>query len=628
MSSALPPPTQIRHEESSSTSLPTTGLILLQNHVTSSTTPMNLPTTTSMVDETSLPYLLTQIEDGSWIKVEHGWKMYGRFPGVQQNEDLANNGDISTAAEVTKTTTSGMTTATFVIEQALPSGWGVSSNRSSFYKVPLIVVSSVILAVAITAAIIFITWSRRKAHRKRKRRAERLRRKTLVAAGINPDDTTANVAETALRDKLAELENHHKTRQNRQGGSYLVRTKIRGWRAGLRKRKGKQTSEGMGVVEEDKPVEGVNEVVVQDLDQTSNVPSAEEPQLNDSTSPSPHLSGGVEPENVPEGHPIEPDHPFFLPAYRPASVQSGPPPHSSSNQQTATDVVSGAVMDKTSVPGYYPAPTTAESEMALAVVSTADGKRRLPLPNLDVEEGNRTVVHIATDDKTELERLRLGGSAPPLRDSSSETEGAGPSAPGLEVDEEGFERVDREGHMEMGHGDNLGTVVEGRRRIVSGEEKYEGVPPPPLRITPKVLETSDVGLGSHEHPLPSAPPILAPLVIASAPPLLEVEEGVVPSAPPMEEDDTEEGEEAQQAAASQNGRGRQQGGEEVSQVVSESNRYSSESTGSITSATGVDDVGAGGDVSGDTLRMEDRGRNVDRGVNGKTDGVYLPKYEP
>jgi hypothetical protein len=51
-------------------------------YLTSVVTPTSLPTEVSAVDETSLPYVLTQLDDGTWEKVEEGWSLYGRKAGV------------------------------------------------------------------------------------------------------------------------------------------------------------------------------------------------------------------------------------------------------------------------------------------------------------------------------------------------------------------------------------------------------------------------------------------------------------------------------------------------------------------------------------------------------------------
>lgn len=47
-------------------------------YLTSVITPSVLPTEIHFVDETILPYLLTQHADGSWGKAEAGWFLYGR----------------------------------------------------------------------------------------------------------------------------------------------------------------------------------------------------------------------------------------------------------------------------------------------------------------------------------------------------------------------------------------------------------------------------------------------------------------------------------------------------------------------------------------------------------------------
>jgi hypothetical protein len=47
-------------------------------YITTVLTPTDIPTSTAHVDETELPYILTQSSDGSWQKAEGGWSMYGR----------------------------------------------------------------------------------------------------------------------------------------------------------------------------------------------------------------------------------------------------------------------------------------------------------------------------------------------------------------------------------------------------------------------------------------------------------------------------------------------------------------------------------------------------------------------
>lgn len=49
---------------------------------TSNTAPTGLPTGIVPLNETALPYVLTQVGDGSWSKIDNAWVMYGRSAGV------------------------------------------------------------------------------------------------------------------------------------------------------------------------------------------------------------------------------------------------------------------------------------------------------------------------------------------------------------------------------------------------------------------------------------------------------------------------------------------------------------------------------------------------------------------
>lgn len=108
------------------------------------------------VEETALPYYLTQDPDGIWQK-QDGWILFGR--GIQTASSSSNTAATTTAAAASAISTA-MATALSTspsnaidITQSLPKGWGSTSNRSSLYAVPLIVVSSVILALLITAFV-------------------------------------------------------------------------------------------------------------------------------------------------------------------------------------------------------------------------------------------------------------------------------------------------------------------------------------------------------------------------------------------------------------------------------------------------------------------------------------------
>jgi hypothetical protein len=51
-------------------------------YLTSIVEPTHLPTTTVTVDQTVLPYVLTQDPEGNWRRVNNAWSLYGREAGV------------------------------------------------------------------------------------------------------------------------------------------------------------------------------------------------------------------------------------------------------------------------------------------------------------------------------------------------------------------------------------------------------------------------------------------------------------------------------------------------------------------------------------------------------------------
>jgi len=51
-------------------------------YLTSVVAPTHLPTTTVTVDQTVLPYVLTQDSQGDWRRVNNAWSLYGREAGV------------------------------------------------------------------------------------------------------------------------------------------------------------------------------------------------------------------------------------------------------------------------------------------------------------------------------------------------------------------------------------------------------------------------------------------------------------------------------------------------------------------------------------------------------------------
>lgn len=400
--------------------------------------------------------------------------------------------------------------------------------------------------------------NRRKAHRRAKRRAERARRKALLAAGLNVDDIDGNTAEVAFKEKLGELEKQHRTKR-KEAGSF-VRTKVKRWNAGLRRRKGKgeRGKEGEGsmeVLQEDGEEDAEGEVVggvipdglrrrSTDSNRSRSSPRSSFQDSSGSTSviPSPVVDAREEDGMQPTlGQPVNPV-PYFPPAYRPASVRSYHVNDAGPSRPTLTTTVSEpdvvlpiSETDKTRAPGYYPAPATEGAEAALAVVSRSDGKSRMTQVDNEEDVGDKGVAHIATDDKRVLERMRMGASAPPVLGE----EGAeGPSAPGVEVDEQGFERVEEEVEM---------PIREER-------EVHPDIPAPPRSIAQKSYKAAEQM--DEREILPSAPPVLRGISpstpptsqltdIPSAPPILEEEsdeheEGhPIPSAPNLEEEDEE-----------------------------------------------------------------------------------------
>nr|XP_019012280.1 uncharacterized protein I206_03126 [Kwoniella pini CBS 10737]OCF51061.1 hypothetical protein I206_03126 [Kwoniella pini CBS 10737] len=608
--SAAPPPTRSRRFPRSPLPKPTpiesyspivprdnveadpTSTFTIKDHrnvkyLTSVVTPSVLPTNNVYVDETVLPYLLSRHEDGSWTRAEGGWSLYGRQVATPTTSPiLADDGGSADAAE------SSVNAGSYAVESVLPNGWGVSSNRTSIYKVPLISIASVILSTGIVALIIFIVLSRRKEHRKRKRAKERIRRKALAAAGIKEEDLNSSAKEAMFKEKLNELEAQHSAKKKKKSGQIgVAKSKVRVWnqRIGMRRRKKAARDENIddgeheGEVrisaetereernenEEDKPVEDV------DNQSPSPIPSLDEHDDQAATSRSSsditrRSSPGDDGQSATSTSQIDNDlHaqiggsaneaqqsivPHFPPAYRPASVRSLPrhTPSSSSSAgpshpqtTSSTDIyptiVSGT--EKTQAPGYYPAPATEDGEIALAIASRSEGKSRMIEPptteeeDEDSEESAR-IRHIATDDKRVLERMRLGASAPPVnRESSGDGEAVdgaadGPSAPAVKVDQDGFEEVDE-------------TQLQ-----VSSEPPYEitsftgtGDLPEPPRLNSRLSSRLN-GISSSlpldtSHLLPSAPPTTQALDLSldipSAPPMLdEGEEADIPSAPMFE----------------------------------------------------------------------------------------------
>lgn len=212
------------------------------------------------------------------------------------------------------------------------------------------------------------------------------------------------------------------------------------------------------------------------------------------------------------------------PAYRPASVRSlnvaGPSSSSRAPPESPTPHVLSP--EKASAAGFYPAPATADAELAQAVVRRGDAKAPIVVPPEDEEQ--RAVRHVATDDKRELERLRLGASAPPVtRVDNVDEDGAGPSAPSFDVDGDGFETLATPEGEQEGESPSRSTRHLG----------VPGLPAPPSSTPLRSLPT--FGTESDDHLRPSAPPSPSPSAGPSAPPLSEPSAPhLAPSAPPLD----------------------------------------------------------------------------------------------
>lgn len=209
-----------------------------------------------IVSETSLPYILTQDSDGSWGRSSDGWLIYGRassdsvFAGSSYvfnngtdggTEDgsgdlVTMSGTAATAAGSSLTATSPPSTQ-FHVTDALPYGWGQTSDRGDLYAVPLIVVASVVLSGVFTGFVVLIIIARakakRKAHRK-KRRAERRAHKetmaaltsTMNAAAVNSStDTVGGVPLSASNLRRMGSTDRNSIRSTRTTESSIIRNR-------------------------------------------------------------------------------------------------------------------------------------------------------------------------------------------------------------------------------------------------------------------------------------------------------------------------------------------------------------------------------------------------------------------
>ena len=373
-------------------------------------------------------------------------------------------------------------------------------------------------------------FNRRKAHRKAKRRAERQRRKALIAAGLDPNSPPAD---TALREKLAELDKQHRAKKRKEGHAGFARVKVKKWTHGLRRRKNNKERE----TEPEATVEVIEEKPEEEVDvptpSTRSISSVMAGDSSDQTDPTTESSrptdSSPDESSVENGAEASTAAPYLPPEYRPASVRSyrmtdaGP---STRREESPEVAASTSGTDKTRAPGYYPAPATEDMEEAVAVVSRAEGKR--PLPPTEDEE---RVRHIATDDKRLLEQMRLGASAPPQLDRDDGE--AGPSAPHVEVDQDGFE-----------------CAAEVLDEPSPAPPLHPDLPAPPR---PPVQRSITAEPTDELHLVPSAPPLspepsspsapLASPTMPSAPPLAPEDEESAPAAPSAPSFDVEELEE-------------------------------------------------------------------------------------
>jgi hypothetical protein len=341
-----------------------------------------------------------------------------------------------------------------------------------------------------------------------------------------------------LREKLAKIEGTTlpKPRTKERGPTSVIRTKVRSWNQGVLRRRHIQAGLGpsrsitpsIEVIEEEKPEDPNSPIEGRRSSDTNRVPS-DASQTSVERSGAPESSDNITSDETNTNETSStgfsrsatqpPTATYFPPAYRPASVRSlQVQPSGSSSRPPPTAPPTAPVVEKTTAPGYYPAPATEDSEVALAVASRSDGKQRMDAPPPDEEEEQR-VRHIATDDKHVLERMRLGGSAPPRHEADED----GPSAPIVQVDEQGFELHN---HDEEHDTRELAPVVG---------ESSSSLPAPPQRPIHRVYSEADLAetmKGDESHLLPSAPPAHEDHLVPSAPPPAH-EDHLVPSAPPF-----------------------------------------------------------------------------------------------
>lgn len=427
-----------------------------------------------------------------------------------------------------------------------------------------------------------------------------MRRKALAAAGLTEDDLKAGDAEAqqAFRKKLKEVETAYEIKHRGKAKTHrpttIVRTKVRVWRGGMRRRKPMPGDElkpatsptGMSTAivlntngsvislattatertnstrsrsssrsthhsrlsihrsnsptpnTSDQGVSGASEGLVSECAPNSPSMSTNTDPLQssgDASQSSPEVAqAAIPPSNMP-------------PAYRPASVRSveaGSSRGVGSSRGLRPPQVYGPLAPEKTSAGFYPAPTTPDAEEAQAVAQRADAKAPIiPPPPEDDEE--RARMHVATDDKGALERMRLGASAPPVNRVDDEGD-AGPSAPTFEVDEAGFERLD--GIEESAEAETAPPTAP-QTAPQTPSVTVTDMPAPPSRVLLRSLRTfSDAPSRTESSALltlPSTPAVERDFSLTpSAPPLgLGLEpNSPAPSAPPLAPDaDDEDG---------------------------------------------------------------------------------------
>lgn len=617
-------------------------------YITTAITPTVLPTEVKVVPETRLPYVLTRADSGRWEKVESAWSLYGRQAGVSVDRTLNNclhtfvltlGKDRRRSAGARGDCPSGRIVRIVVCGGIHPpKGMGTAVHADELLQSPayrhcvghsrrghrgrdrnVSDWSSVGYGLGLglhsrsqtcswiednpAETCCRLVFNRRKAHRKARRRADRLRRKAMAAAGLDENNINGSAAEAAFKEKLSELERQHRNKQRTDaphGG--FARVKVKKWTRGMRRRKGNKTGDEpiIEVIREDDEGDGagggagtpksngpggrrssgetlrtISDVLASgrgvdvdgegEGDGNGSRTSSEGRRRDPTDTTSPEESSNMTHTTVDDVTPPEGTTnatssavngngdgsapvPYFPPAYRPASVRSGRGGRGERGVGgsngfvggfggTATGATTGVATgarrrssdsnqgdteedpppglqptEKTRAPGYYPAPATAESEAALAVVSRAEGKSRMVVHDYDYgrePEDEDRVRHIATDDKRVLERMRMGGSQPPGAGAGAEAETAslapspipsqpprlespidgtsraghagheqGPSAPHVDLDDDGFERHDLEALAALAPADDpaISTSTSG---AIPGRTLHPDIPPPP-----------------------------------------------------------------------------------------------------------------------------------------------------